>query len=583
MSGFEVVGLLLGLYPLVVDAVNVYKATKTGRAATSLIRKLRVEEVVYHQFVYKLLAPNVPGTDIYRLYLNQELPDVGLWQEVALNQKLRIRLGAEKADIILDILREIESLLRDLNTYLSSISRGMEVLDKFRSSLRVAMYNKPQSSFQQRLARLNQCNKDLNRLLDGDDLHLSPSASSQSPRVEATSPQFLVRDCQEVIQLYQFILREGYDCDCNDPHETNFGLNCPAHSALVALPDFKGHKWDFELVLPPSDRRESGVSELSVLDEAGVTSNDDSANDRVSRPTRSEIGPNDENLEPPHTRQRRRSISITEVKNRPPSEINNNSWFRDICSFVQNVNTHDPTSEDHRGIIGKKTKRYKLSIKPDQGHVLEDITTLEDLLKPSSKFLRKDRMQLALWLSCSILQFYHTGWIDNAWTSKDVGILSAKEEQQDENSQLIQLFVTRRFYSARISTSEPTRQTLDNLESWYDEPILTKLGFALIELAFCRQLSEIRNDTLHKDVKDDSSDFTKMQTAIAVLDSGLLAREESPVYEAVVRACIKHQYPGDSSSGPKGLDSKDASFFDRAEESIIGPLSVEFAKTWGPK
>lgn len=43
-----------------------------------------------------------------------------------------------------------------------------------------------------------------------------------------------------------------------------------------------------------------------------------------------------------------------------------------------------------------------------------DVINLEELLKPNSTFSRKDRMQLALWLSCSILQFYHTGWIDNA-------------------------------------------------------------------------------------------------------------------------------------------------------------------------
>jgi hypothetical protein len=127
MSGFEIVGLLLGLYPLVVDAVNVYKATKTSRAATSLIRKLKIEEVIYRQFVYKLVAPNIQGADIYRFTLNQEPPGLGPWQNVAMNQKLRIRLGPETADFVLDILREIERLLKDLNADLSNISRGMVI------------------------------------------------------------------------------------------------------------------------------------------------------------------------------------------------------------------------------------------------------------------------------------------------------------------------------------------------------------------------------------------------------------------------------------------------------------------------
>ncbi|RDW61683.1 hypothetical protein BP5796_11575 [Coleophoma crateriformis] len=119
--------------------------------------------------------------------------------------------------------------------------------------------------------------------------------------------------------------------------------------------------------------------------------------------------------------------------------------------------------------------------------------------------------------------------------------------------------------------------------AWYNEPILTKLGFALIELAFCRTLPEIRKDQLHDTIEEKDSDFANLQTATAMLESGRLAREASQVYEDVVRVCIKHHYLGRSSSGPKGLGSKDPSFFDRAEESIIGPLSAEFVKSWAPR
>jgi len=131
--------------------------------------------------------------------------------------------------------------------------------------------------------------------------------------------------------------------------------------------------------------------------------------------------------------------------------------------------------------------------------------------------------------------------------------------------------------------SELTFRTVNNLWLWYDEPILTKLGFALIELAFCRKLSELGKDQPDPAVNREDPDLLNLQIATEILDSGRLARKESQVYEDVVRVCIKHQYPGGSSSGPKGLDSKDPSFFERAEESIIGPLLTEFAKSWGPR
>jgi hypothetical protein len=124
---------------------------------------------------------------------------------------------------------------------------------------------------------LSKLNKDLNRLLDGDDTHL---ASSRRSKARPEARQFLVRDYQEAIELYEFIRHEGYDCECDNPHVTNFGLHCPAHSAPAAHPDFKSHKWDFELVLPPSRRRESKLSGLSLLEEPGTTSNDDRSNQR---------------------------------------------------------------------------------------------------------------------------------------------------------------------------------------------------------------------------------------------------------------------------------------------------------------
>lgn len=116
MSDFETVGLLLGLYPVVIQAVDVYKATKSGRAAASMLRKLKTEEVIYHQFVQKLLALNVQDDDPSNLEP---------WKSVTLSQNLRDRLGPKIANPILQILGEIDVLLKDLNTKLQNISRGM--------------------------------------------------------------------------------------------------------------------------------------------------------------------------------------------------------------------------------------------------------------------------------------------------------------------------------------------------------------------------------------------------------------------------------------------------------------------------
>jgi hypothetical protein len=277
---------------------------------------------------------------------------------------------------------------------------------------------------------------------------------------------------------------------------------------------------------------------------------------------------------------RNRSVSITGITGRPPTKDCERSFIRDLCSFVEKMDSGKPLPNECQGILGKDNKKYKVCINQKNQDDSKSIVCLEDLLGPNYPLLRKDRMQLALRLSSSILQFCLTPWIDNSWTPKDFCVLSVEEEQHNEFSQL---FVTRSFYSSRSATiNEQPPEDVSNLWSWYDEPILTKLGFALIELALGRTLPELRQEYPSQTIDQNADkDFLNFQTANKILSSGRIAREESKGYEDVVKACIKHQYPGIYTPGVKGLDSADDSFFDNAEESIIGPLYAECSKSWG--
>src|SRR4051794_30587297 len=116
MSEFEVVSHLLGLYPIVINALNVYKDTKSTRAIAPLIHELKVEQIIYREFVHALVAPDIVEEETYLLDLLQGASSQTLWQDVTLNQKVLIRLGSVKAKVILDTLREIERLLNGLNS-----------------------------------------------------------------------------------------------------------------------------------------------------------------------------------------------------------------------------------------------------------------------------------------------------------------------------------------------------------------------------------------------------------------------------------------------------------------------------------
>lgn len=135
------------------------------------------------------------------------------------------------------------------------------MLDKLRSGLRVARYNMPTSSVQQRLRQLSVLNGDLSRLLDNQSMGLGKKLKGDSH----LPTHFLLRDCREAVELYELI-RKSYVCDCDEPHITNFGLHCPSHDALLRLPDSKNREWTFELVFPPGNRRASSSSDFIIED-----------------------------------------------------------------------------------------------------------------------------------------------------------------------------------------------------------------------------------------------------------------------------------------------------------------------------
>ena len=124
MSGFEIVGVILGAYPLIIQALDVYRATKGGKGAISLARQLKTEEIIFNEFVYHLVAPSISNSNIVRYKISAP-PDLALWRNCTLQGDMRGRLGVAKADNLLEILEEIEKLLSSLQEELNPSDHGI--------------------------------------------------------------------------------------------------------------------------------------------------------------------------------------------------------------------------------------------------------------------------------------------------------------------------------------------------------------------------------------------------------------------------------------------------------------------------
>lgn len=124
MSGFEIIGVILGAYPLIIRALDAYKATRGDRGAVSLARNLKTEEIIFEEFVHHLVAPNVSETDLVRLTTSTS-PDLALWNNDTLQADMKARLGSDKAENVVGILQEIQELLDSLRQELAASEQGV--------------------------------------------------------------------------------------------------------------------------------------------------------------------------------------------------------------------------------------------------------------------------------------------------------------------------------------------------------------------------------------------------------------------------------------------------------------------------
>jgi hypothetical protein len=184
-------------------------------------------------------------------------------------------------------------------------------------------------------------------------------------------------------------------------------------------------------------------------------------------------------------------------------------------------------------------------------------------------------MDLALSLSLAILQFYTTPWIDMWWTWKDFCVLKGDKSQ---------IFVTKKFYSVHreqninkthVNHSEST----STFWKLYGEPVLTRLGFALVELALGQRLSELRD----KDqLSDGNKDMVDLMTAQRLVEENKVFQEAGHCYNEAVKACLTHQVF--SGTGMTSLNSSDprnrAHFQVDVERFVVAPIRDHFKRTW---
>jgi hypothetical protein len=145
------------------------------------------------------------------------------------------------------------------------------------------------------------------------------------------------------------------------------------------------------------------------------------------------------------------------------------------------------------------------------------------------------------------------------------------------------LFVAGQFYSQlreplALINSHASDRRGDILRLTAGEPALTRLGFALIELALGKRLASLQGHFAN--VSGDPY-YRDLAIAAAIMTSGSLKQEEGQRYHQAVLTCLKQEIPTQDGYGRKSLSFTDPSFQRDAEGAILKPLVSLWAQDFG--
>ncbi|KAL8776139.1 MAG: hypothetical protein Q9213_008379 [Squamulea squamosa] len=166
------------------------------------------------------------------------------------------------------------------------------------------------------------------------------------------------------------------------------------------------------------------------------------------------------------------------------------------------------------------------------------LRSLENLLESSRQpgddnLSRQERLQIAVVLASSVLQLDGTSWLKNSWSSSDIYFYS--EDRQPSKAAELSRSPYLSWQPCCGDTSPPVERFLSNNHMIRNDTLLA-LGLVLVELCFGRTLVELRKP---EDSGNDET-ATKLQTATRLRDR--VDREMGPQYGDVVRRCLDQPF-----------------------------------------
>ena len=114
MSGFEIVGLILGLVPVVTGSIEHCRSRNDMRDLRQLERSFKTQRNIFENTIEELLSPLLSDVQLARLL---EDPNNTLWQDTNLSTKLEEHLGGDYQSFK-EIMEDVKLMIIELQKIL---------------------------------------------------------------------------------------------------------------------------------------------------------------------------------------------------------------------------------------------------------------------------------------------------------------------------------------------------------------------------------------------------------------------------------------------------------------------------------
>ena len=416
--------------------------------------------------------------------------------------------------------------------------------------LGVTLVNMPQSRMQERVKRLRALNRDLRAVL-GDQTITTYHQQASGDAISCPIVDITQTGVTRASQFFHSI-RDAYTCQCAAPHAIGIGCSCRTCISPFSerLDLHSADEWEFCLAffnLPSPDASDSATVLLQSI---------------------------------------------------PGSHTDDNyPTTQDMCSLLKDVSAQrdsdfDQVVLDTANIKDKTLHPMKVSIiDRDDGVSPVSLKPFNELRRDSG-LSAKYKLELAVRLSLAIMQLWNTPWVDESWTCNDVCVAKMEVPApeggrrgsrvgnfhggnvSDAVESTVLFIVHRGIFSSTydIETASATPDVAavsSSLEIKDEEPVLTNLAFALIELALDRSIQEMKEE--YKGLENIDDDTANIYIATKLLGGGKIRDAAGREYEAVVDVCLRKRFV-DSRGVPISLSSKKPSFVSDFRGTVVMPL-----------